>query len=90
MDHDTGTPVSGPFGYRTCDGCGIAVQRRVADSHECDPARYAARQATRLHWTRTGFDAALHRWLATPAGDFAQYYARRLVGGPPAPRPGEA
>lgn len=81
---------TGPFGYRVCDGCGVAIQRRLADSHVCDPSRYAAQQSSRLHWDRGGFDEALWRWLATPAGHFAQYYARRLVRGTAAARPGEA
>jgi hypothetical protein len=90
MDHDDSSVPTGPFGYRTCDGCGVAIQRRLTDGHECDPDRYAARQSSRLNWQRAGFEAALHRWLATPAGDFAQFYARRLVAGRPASRPGEA
>jgi hypothetical protein len=81
---------SGPLGYQVCDGCGVAIQRRLADGHVCSPARYAAHQASRLHWRRAGFDDALSRWLQTPAGHFAQYYARRVVRGAPAPRPGEA
>jgi hypothetical protein len=81
---------SGPFGYRACHACGVAVQRRVmADGHECDPDRYAAHQSSKLHWKRAGFDDALREWLQTPAGRFAEFYARRLVR-PPAPRPGEA
>src|SRR4051794_30764516 len=81
---------SGPFGYRVCEGCGVAIQRRLADGHDCVPARYAAHQASRLHWRRDGFDDALSRWLQTPAGQFTQYYARRVVRGAPTPRPGEA
>jgi hypothetical protein len=81
---------SGPFGYQVCDGCGVAIQRRLADGHVCAPARYAAQQASRLHWRRAGFDDALSRWLQTSTGRFAQYYARRMVRGAPAPRPGEA
>jgi hypothetical protein len=81
---------SGPFGYQVCEGCGVAIQRRLADGHVCAPARYAAHQASRLHWRRAGFDDALSRWLQTPTGRFAQYYARRMVRGAPAPRPGEA
>jgi hypothetical protein len=88
--HHAHDPPPGPFGYRVCDGCGVAIRHRVADSHDCDPARYAARQTSRLHWQRAGFDDALSRWLQTPAGHFAQYYARRMVRGAPAPRPGEA
>jgi hypothetical protein len=80
---------SGPFGYRVCESCGVAVQRRLADDHSCDPERYAARQASRLHWHRAGFDDALARWLETPSGRFAEFYARRLVGAA-VPRPGEA
>jgi hypothetical protein len=81
---------SGPFGYRVCDGCGVAVQRRLTASHACDPDRYAAQQSLRLRWERAGFDDALRRWLETPTGRFAQFYARRLVRRTEAARPGEA
>jgi hypothetical protein len=85
-DGDPTGSNSGPLGYAVCPGCGIAVQRRVlASGHECDPQRYAAHQASRLHWKRHGFDDAVHAWLATPAGRFAQHYARRRPW-----RPGEA
>ena len=90
MHHRIGGVPSGPFGYCVCDGCGVAIQRRTADAHACAPDRYAAHQASRLHWKRAGFEDALRRWLETPAGGFAQYYARRLVRRTPAPRPGEA
>jgi hypothetical protein len=92
-EHERESPAgipSSPFGYRVCAGCGVAIQRRLADGHVCAPARYAAYQASRLHWRRAGFDDALSRWLQTPAGHFAQYYAGRTVRGAPAPRPGEA
>jgi hypothetical protein len=88
--HRVGGVPSGPFGYRACDECGVAVQRRLAASHVCDPDRYAAHQSSRLHWQRAGFDDALRRWLETPAGRFAQHYARRLVRRAGAARPGEA
>jgi hypothetical protein len=67
------------FGYRVCDGCGIAVQARVlaAGPHDCHPERYLAHQARRLHWRRGGFEEALRRWLDTPAGRFAEFCARR-------------
>jgi hypothetical protein len=86
-DHARHGAPSGPFGYGVCDGCGVAIQRRFAALHSCHPDRYAAHQSSRLHWRRAGFDDALARWLETPAGRFAKYYARR---GAPAPRPGEA
>jgi hypothetical protein len=79
------TPPTGPFGYAACDGCGVAVRRRLLPhAHECDPERYAAHQASRLHWKRHGFEDAVRAWLASPAGRFAQFCARRAV------RPGEA
>jgi hypothetical protein len=88
---DSGAAPRGPFGYAACPGCGVAVRRcLLADGHECDPERYAAHQASRLHWQRRGFDDALGAWLASPAGRFAQFCARRLLDGPGAVRPGEA
>ena len=71
--HNCGMTPSGPFGYATCTGCGVAVQRRVLpDGHDCEPERYARHQALR-------FDEALGAWLATPAGAFARFYARRRL-----------
>lgn len=92
MSEDARGPVPhGPFGYGVCDGCGVAVRRRLlAHGHDCDPERYASHQASRLHWKRHGFDDAVRAWLASPAGGFAQFYARRLVRGQAVPRPGEA
>jgi hypothetical protein len=80
-DRDGLGPVpAGPFGYAVCAGCGVAVQRRLLpDGHACDPERYAGHQASRLHWTRHGFEDAVRSWLATPAGRFAEYYARRRL-----------
>ena len=88
---DPDMPRGGPFGYRTCCDCGTTVRlSRLAD-HVCAPERYAVHQARRLHWRRAGFDEALRRWLDTPAGRFAQFYARRLLAGEPRPvRPDEA
>jgi hypothetical protein len=86
----SGAP-DGPFGYAVCAGCGVAVQRRLLPAgHECDADRYASHQASRLHWRRAGFDEALRRWLESPAGRFAQFYARRIVRHGPEGRPGAA
>ncbi|MEY2533418.1 MAG: hypothetical protein QOF29_1328 [bacterium] len=91
QQRDTPGAPSGPFGYGVCGGCGAAVQRRLlTDGHVCDPRRYAAHQTSRLHWRRAGFDDALRSWLESPAGRFAQFYARRLVHRGPEARPGEA
>jgi len=82
---------TGPFGYAACPDCGVAVRRRVlAHGHDCDPERYVEHQASRLHWKRHGFEDAVRAWLASPRGAFAQFYARRLLHGQRAPRPGEA
>jgi hypothetical protein len=71
------------FGYRVCDGCGVAVRARelLARAHDCLPDRYLAHQVRRLHWRRAGFDDALRGWLETPAGRSAQAYARLRVQG---------
>jgi len=74
--------TSDTFGYRVCNGCGIAVQARllVTSSHDCPPDRYVAHQARRLHWRSGGFEDAVRRWLETPAGRFAEFYAHRRSG----------
>jgi hypothetical protein len=90
-DHSSGEDLSGPFGYAACSDCGVTVQRRVlASGHDCDPDRYAGHQTSRLHWKRNGFDDAVQSWLSTPAGRFAEFYARRLLDDPDASRPGES
>jgi hypothetical protein len=90
-EHPSNAVPSGPFGYAACFDCGAAVRRRLlAHGHECDPERYASHQASKLHWSRHGFEDAVRTWLASPSGRFAQYYARRPVQGGPAARPGEA
>jgi hypothetical protein len=88
-DHARHGAPSGPFGYCVCDGCGVAIQRRLAADHSCHPDRYAAHQASRLHWRRAGFEHAFARWLETPAGRFSKHYARRLLSRR-TPQPGEA
>ena len=81
----------GTFGYRTCPDCGATVRLSAFGEHVCAPERYAVHQARRLHWRRSGFDEALRRWLDTPAGRFAQFYARRMLAGEPRPvRPDRA
>jgi hypothetical protein len=69
------------YGYRVCADCGVAVQRFLLDRevHACDPERYAAHQARKLHWRRAGFEDAFAGWLRTRGGRFAQFYARHLL-----------
>jgi hypothetical protein len=81
----------GTFGYRPSRDCGATVRLSRLGEHVCAPERYAVHQARRLHWRRAGFDEALRRWLDTPAGRFAQFYARRMLAGEHRPvRPDEA
>jgi hypothetical protein len=85
MIHDV---VQRTYGYGVCADCSVAVQRFLLDRqvHACDPERYAAHQARKLHWRRAGFEDAFAGWLTTRAGRFAQFYARRLLA---AGRPGD-
>jgi hypothetical protein len=59
-----------------CRECGFRVWGGVDEDgvkgHRCHPDGVVRTQAAR-------FDYELERWLKTPAGEFAVYYARRCL-----------
>jgi hypothetical protein len=66
------------LGYRACPECGVAVQsaRLAGDEHECRPERYVAHQLLRARAGLERLEEELARWLQTPQGRFAAFYAR--------------
>jgi hypothetical protein len=69
-------------GYATCSECGATVLRALltAQLHECSPERLAAYQAAKIERQHEGFEDAFRSWLGTPAGNYAQFRARRRIG----------
>jgi hypothetical protein len=67
------------YGYRSCPECGVAVQaaRLAADEHACPAERYMAHQMLKARAGLQRFEHDLARWLQTPQGRFAAFYARR-------------
>ncbi len=70
-------------GYAVCTECGETVQRtRLASGdHLCDPDRILDYQVRKVHWRYGAFEDAFRHWLETPAGRFAEFCARRAIGG---------
>ena len=63
--------------YIACPECGACVPRWEADDHVCDRERWLDYQLVRLRPDIARFEADLREWLATPAGRFELFYARR-------------
>jgi len=70
------------YGYRSCPGCGIAVQaaRLAAAGHDCPADRYVAHQLLKARSGLDRLEQDLTRWLRTPQGRFAVFYARWSAG----------
>ena len=66
------------YGYRSCPECGVAVQaaRLVADEHDCPAERYIAHQMLKARPGVQRLEQDWTRWLQTPQGRFAAFYAR--------------
>jgi hypothetical protein len=63
--------------YLPCPDCGAAVDRAAEEEHVCEEERRLDFQLFRLRSEIEGFERGLAEYLATPAGRFAVYYARR-------------
>jgi hypothetical protein len=70
------------YGYRACPDCGAAVQRArlEAAEHDCAPARFVSHQTWKGRRGLDRLEDDLAGWLATPAGRFQAYLARRELG----------
>ena len=66
------------YGYRSCPDCGAAVQasRLAAEGHACRAERYVAHQMLKARPGIERLERDLARWLRTPQGRFAAFYAR--------------
>ena len=66
------------YGYRSCPECGVAVQaaRLAADDHSCRAEHYVDHQVLKARPGVERLEHDLARWLRTPDGRFAAFYAR--------------
>ena len=66
------------YGYRSCPECGVAVQaaRLAAAEHDCPAERYISHQVLKARPGVERLEHDLARWLRTPHGRFAAFYAR--------------
>jgi hypothetical protein len=63
--------------FMPCPVCGASVARGKQAEHVCDEAQRASYEVLQLRIEADRFDHELMRWLASPAGRFAVYYAER-------------
>lgn len=64
-------------GYLDCPECGTSVSPMNLGRHRCDE-RHRSDHTGRIAETEAaGFEAEFHRFLATPEGRFAVFYAAR-------------
>jgi hypothetical protein len=63
--------------YLPCPMCGASVARGLQDEHECDEAQRLSYELLQIRLESDRFDLELERWLGSPAGRFAEYYAAR-------------
>jgi hypothetical protein len=60
-----------------CERCGASVATRAPDEHACDDRRRHDFELFALRAEVDAFGDELGRWLGTPRGRFAQFYAER-------------
>jgi hypothetical protein len=60
-----------------CERCGASVETRAPDEHACDDRRRHDFELFALRAEVDAFKDELGRWLGTPRGRFAQFYAER-------------
>jgi hypothetical protein len=60
-----------------CPDCGASVPRATPEGHVCDEARRRCYELFQVRLEAEEFDSELTRWLASPSGRFAIYYAER-------------
>lgn len=63
--------------FMPCPNCGASVARERQGEHVCDEAERASYELLQVRLEADRFDNELNRWLATPAGRFAVFYAER-------------
>jgi hypothetical protein len=70
--------------FMPCERCGASVDTQLNDVHVCEEQRRLDYLLFQLREEIARFDAELHDWLESPAGNFEMFYARwgRRYGGP--------
>ena len=63
--------------YHPCPDCGAPVTLEDDATHRCERRRYVEYQMLLLRPEIIAFEDHYRRWLRTPAGRFATYYAAR-------------
>ena len=63
--------------HMPCPECGASVAYAETETHECDPERQLDYRMFQLRDDLAGFEGALHSYLDSPQGRFAQWLAER-------------
>ena len=63
--------------HMPCDDCGASVARAEAGGHVCDRERWLDYQVFQHREELDAFDAVLSVYYASPAGQFAAWYAEQ-------------
>jgi hypothetical protein len=63
--------------FMPCPSCGASLARGSQEEHVCDEAQRTSYELLQLRIESDRFDGELTRWLASPHGRFAVYYAER-------------
>jgi hypothetical protein len=70
-----------PSRFMPCEDCGASIDRYASQPHRCDAERRVDYQMFALRDGVERFEAALARFLASPAGEFEAFLAGRRVRG---------
>ena len=63
--------------HMPCPDCGASVLRAAEAKHVCDEAQRTSYELFQVRLEAERFDTELTRWLASPNGRFAVFYAAR-------------
>jgi hypothetical protein len=63
--------------FMPCPHCGASVARSQQGEHVCDVEQRTSYELLQIRIETDRFDTELMRWLASPSGRFAAYYAER-------------
>lgn len=63
--------------HMPCPDCGASVPREAQTKHVCDEAQRTSYEQFQVRLEADRFDTELTRWLASPNGRFAVFYAER-------------
>jgi hypothetical protein len=65
------------YGFTTCAGCGLILQRCQLDGHECEREKWIAHQVACARPEIEGIDLELASYLESARGRFDLWYAER-------------